>query len=564
MVKMSDKMSAQENDQLKRQICLMGDKENKWKKYLYLEDGVLVEEKFVKIENGIEIPCEEGPATHTVILPQNFENEEKLKVVNSITGEASYELKKTISQPQPQNVEFVKIYNETRNIGIITRLENRVQVSFQYYKVENNHEVICEPPEGDGKLYFVPLPDNTPNFSSHNGEISIYDLSTKTAVINIPKANIIQINNKTEIKIKEQNKEISDKIISKINELSNDEKEKLIENIQKTSEPVTTLEGKQVSISTIDQVTQTIGMILNNELEEIPVDFYKTIDPKEGFGISRVAEDKIYHLPRLLENAQLVRQGETTTYIIQSEVKDSYNNSIRLEHRLQATSPQEAEKIARLVLKRLKGIQIKIWKACWKMANTKSRYTFSCRLSELMKYSNPLREAHFNSAERVEFYEHLRSLENTKFVYTKSYKKKGKDKYESYEIRLLEIHRHSGYKDDEAPQEITMTILNTLALQKEKTTFVGVEIKNRTLELHADDAMLANIIQIRKNQQMKASYLKYERNYLMEIAGLSLTNKAKKAHANKLLIEKLGRLKEKGIIMNFPKRIGDTISLKVR
>lgn len=553
-------MSKEETEIPKRQICVLGENENKWKKYLYLEDGVLIGERFVKIENGIEIPCEEGPATYAVTLPPNFENEETVKLMNTKTGETSQI--KVIQQPQ--KIEFVKLYNETKNIGVVNRIENGLHVGCQYFKIENNQEVICAPPDGDGTFYFVPLPDGAPDFSSYNGEISIYDPSTNMVAMNIPKAKIIKVDGKSEIRIKEDDSKITEDLISKVNELSSDEKERLIESIQKTSEPVTTLEGKQVSISTIDQVTQTIGMILTNESDEIPIDFYKTIDSKEGFGISRVAEDKIYYLPRLLENAKLVRQGDTTTYIIQSEVKDSYNNSIRLEHRLQATSPQEAEKIARLVLKRLKGIQIKIWTACWKMANTKSRYTFSCRLSELMKYCNPLREAHFNSAERAEFYEHLRSLENTKFVYTKSYKKKGKDKYDSYEIRLLEIHRHSGYKDDEAPQEITMTILNTLALQKETMTFVGVEIKNRTLELHSDDAMLANFIQTRKNQRMEDTHLKLERNSIMEVAGLSLTNKARKSHANKLLLEKLRRLKEKGIILSLPKRISDIFLVKVR
>ena len=198
------------------------------------------------------------------------------------------------------------------------------------------------------------------------------------------------------------------------------------------------------------------------------------------------------------------------------------------------------------------------------MANTKGKLTFTCRLTDLMNCSNPLRKAHFNSTERLEFYEHLRSLENTKFVYTKSYKVRGKDKVESYEIRLLEIHRRSGDKNEETPQELTMTVLNVPALQKQKTTFVGVGVKNKTLELHADDTILASLIQTRKNQNMKSSCLKFERAYLMEISGLSRTNKINKTHANKLLGEKLDRLKEKGIILNSPKRINDVISLKVR
>ena len=299
---------------------------------------------------------------------------------------------------------------------------------------------------------------------------------------------------------------------------------------------MTNLEGRQVFTSTIDQVAETIGNLIH-EIEEIPSDFYKTIDPKNEFGISRVVADKVYNLPRILENAMLVRQGETTTYIIQAEWKDSYGNPIRLEHRLQATSPQEAERIGEIVLKRLKGIQLKIWSACWKMAGTKSRLTFTCRLTDLMKYSNPLRNAHFNSAERLEFYEHLRSLENTKFVYTKSYKVRGKDKVESYEIRLLEIHRRSGDKNEETPQELTMTVLNAAALQKQKTTFVGVPVKNKTLELSVDDTMLAHIVQTRKSQNMKDPHLKFKRGDLMEIAGLSKTDKINSAHANKLLLD---------------------------
>ena len=537
MVKKERGNVMQENDNIKRQICVMGDKENTWKKYVYLENGVPVGEKFVKIENGIEVPCEQtDPTTHMLILPPNIENEDSVKVQNTETGE----INQVKIFKEPIKVEYLKIFNETRNIGTIARLENGIQVSCQCYKIENGQEVICAFPEGE-RPCFIPLPNGAPDFSSYSGDLPMYDISTGEIVDNLKKASFIEINKETEIKIKEPHNELSKDLITKINELSNNEKEQLIENIHKTCEPVTTLEGRQIFTSTIDQVAETIGNLIH-EIEEIPSDFYKTVDSKEEFGISRVVADKIYNLPRILENAHLVRQGETTTYIIQAEGRDSYGNSIRLEHRLQATSPQEAAKIAQIVLKRLKGIQLKIWVACWKMANTKEKLTFSCRLTDLMKYSNPLRNAHFNSAEKLEFYEHLRSLENTKFVYTKSYKVRGKDKVESYEIRLLEIHRRSGDKNEETPQELTMTVLNAPALQKQKTTFVGVGVKNKTLELHADDSMLASIIQTRKNQNMKAFHLKFERGSLMELAGLSKTNETKKDRANKLLLEKLLRL----------------------
>ena len=67
------------------------------------------------------------------------------------------------------------------------------------------------------------------------------------------------------------------------------------------------------------------------------------------------------------------------------------------------------------------------------------------------------KEVYFNSSEKKEFYEHLRMLENTKLSYTNTFKVRGKEKYESYEIRMLEIHKHSGDKD-ETPINITMTV----------------------------------------------------------------------------------------------------------
>jgi len=314
----------------------------------------------------------------------------------------------------------------------------------------------------------------------------------------------------------------------------------------------------------IDQVAHTLELLITGDTYEIPSDFYKNINAREEFGISRIVADMVYHLPGLLDDAKITRQGETSTYVIEAEIKNSYGHLLKLEHRLQATSNEEAERVAKLVIKRLKGIQLKIWSACWKMANTKGRYTFICPLTALMEECNPMREAYFNTSEKIEFYEHLRSLENTKFVLTKTLKSKnGKERYNSYELRLLDIHTHSGDKN-EPPQQISMTILNRAALQNEKTTFVGVGIKNKTLELHADDTMLSTLIQTRKNQMMEAEYLKFERDSLLEIAGLGKTAKTNKTHANKLLLEKLSRLKDKGILLEIPKRINLHISLKVR
>ena len=62
---------------------------------------------------------------------------------------------------------------------------------------------------------------------------------------------------------------------------------------------------------------------------------YKSIDPSIEFGISRTISDKLYHLPKLLSNPELIWQEGTTSYIIKSATQDSHGSEIILEHRLQ-------------------------------------------------------------------------------------------------------------------------------------------------------------------------------------------------------------------------------------
>lgn len=451
--------------------------------------------------------------------------------------------------PDTQNIDRKIMMAENAQYRKYFLFENKKLVEERFFQKVDGKEIIAEEPETE-KIHLYP-----------DGFIDLMNSSGQQAI----RFDIIeQFDLFPDLPLMVKSTEINEwkSAIAPLDKCQDGEKQKIKEAITENLKQNQLSDGRQ--IITIQQVSKTIELILENEIKEIPEAFYKKINSQEEFAIDRVVADKMYNLPRLLENPVLIHQGEMT-YIIQAEIKDSYGNSLKLEHRLLSTSPEEADKIARLVLKRLKGIQIKIWMACWKMANSKGRYTYTCRLSELMHYCNPLREAHYNSEERLEFYEHLRSLENTKFVFTKSIPKTSKkNKSESFELRLLEIHRHSGYEGDKYPEEITMTILNTVAFQKQKTCFVGVGIKNRTMELHADDALLSSIIQTRKNQQMKANHLKFERDSLMNIAGLEKTNKGNSTQANKQLLGKLERLKAKGIIIDHPKRIKNLISLKVR
>lgn len=300
--------------------------------------------------------------------------------------------------------------------------------------------------------------------------------------------------------------------------------------------------------------------------DEAQLGFYRTINPNDEFGISRFVADRTYHLPKLLSKPELVHQEGTTSYIIQAQINDSYGNNIKLEHRLQALSDEEANKIAHLVIKRLQGIQHKIWMATWKLANKLESLTYTCELTQLMKLTYPNRETYFQTKEKIEFYEHLRSLENTKFVFTKKIIKNTKSKKEehkSYEIRLLEINTKVG-EQEEYPREITLTILNPAAFKNENTVFLGAAVKNATLELHADDLMLASVIQFRKSQRPKAKVQKWARVDLIHVSGLTASSLKNKTQANKLLLVKLKRLEEKGILEETPQRILDFVTLKVR
>lgn len=190
-------------------------------------------------------------------------------------------------------------------------------------------------------------------------------------------------------------------------------------------------------------------------------------------------------------------------------------------------------------------------------------------LRKMLEAGQKLERTALNSAEKIEFYEHLRSLENTKIIFKRKIKKYNHSKYKpsqeylEYEIRLLEIHgkivAHDSY-----PNEITLTILNTSAFQNEKTTFVGAAIKNKTLELHSDDASFALWIQTRKSQRMGKECVKVDRDSLYMLAGLQKTSETNRAHANKLLLVKLRRLMEKGILLSVPEKIEKIVMLQIR
>jgi hypothetical protein len=316
----------------------------------------------------------------------------------------------------------------------------------------------------------------------------------------------------------------------------------------------------------IDLVTKAVEEILA-EKTFIPSSFFKNINPSEEFGIERFVLDRIYHLPALIEEIQLSHLGGTK-YVAQSEKRDSSCNSVRFEHRFQATSDEEAEKLFNNMATKQVGIWQKIWFACWLLGNKKGQFTYSCSLTELMHTAYPQRDGYFAVNEKIEFYEHLKSIEQTRFVFSKIIKKpqRKKDPTLSYIIPLISITQEIRENDkDKYPEQLTVSLRPFEPdPQNEKIYHVGAAIKTKTLELHADDTQLAGWIQTRKGQRPEEQFITVDRDFLIKLAGLQKTDISNKTVANKCLVTKLKRLQEKGILTESPQAIEKNLRLRVR
>lgn len=164
-------------------------------------------------------------------------------------------------------------------------------------------------------------------------------------------------------------------------------------------------------------------------------------------------------LPKLLENTRLMHLSGFK-YLISSQQMDSYGNRIAIEHRFQAMNKEEAQKLFRNISETLIGVQQKIWIACCQLGNHLKTFNYECELTDLMKLTYPNKKGIFFVSERIEFYEHLKSLEQIHFVLSKSYKKTKSKKKEtriSYQIPLLTIPMHWGHIR-KCPHRITLSI----------------------------------------------------------------------------------------------------------
>ena len=185
-----------------------------------------------------------------------------------------------------------------------------------------------------------------------------------------------------------------------------------------------------------------------------------------------------------------------------------------------------------------------------------------------MQIAYPQRGTYFAVNEKAEFYEHIKSIEQTRFVFSKLIKKpkRKKDHTLSYIIPLISITQEIRENEsDKYPEQLTISLRPfEPEPQNEKIYHVGAAIKNKTLELHADDTQLAGWIQTRKGQRPEEQFITIDRSFLIKLAGLQKTDSSNKTVANKCLITKLKRLKEKGVLTETPEAIEESTRLRVR
>jgi hypothetical protein len=461
---------------------------------------------------------------------------------------------------QPPNIKIAEAYSSEGNIGAQFTFVNNVLVRTDYFKIEDGKRFPCAPPEKCNK-YSITIDLDHPEKhltldikDSETGEItSKLDLGKR--IIPVDGVNLM---------IRAADEKQWENVIAPVEKMSEESKEKF-----KAFFNYTEPQGARPQNTHIDLVAKAVEGILSEQENPPPIPsvFFKNINQSDEFGIERFIFDRMYHLPDLIEGIELSHLG-ALKYVAQSEKRDSSGNSIKFEHRFLASSDEEAEKLFTNIATKQAGKWQKIFLACWSLGNEKGQFIYSCSLAELMQKVFPERTAYFGGNEKAEFYGDLKSLEQTRFVFSKLIKKpkRKKDPMLSYNLPLIAVtHELREDSGDKYPERLTISLRPfDPEPHEEKIYHVGAAVKKRTLELHADDTQLASWVQSRKAQNQDKTHISIGRDFLVKLAGLQKTNSSNKTVANKSLLTKLNRLAEKGILIEPPTQIEDTVRLRVR
>ena len=341
---------------------------------------------------------------------------------------------------------------------------------------------------------------------------------------------------------------------------------KKIKSIQKTCEPIITLDGKSVVDITEEDLQKLFPI-------NMPATIYNNVDTTTEFGVARFMADQVYHLSSLLNVASIEYYGEVNFGISASKLI-SNDKQLGFSYRFTATDSEEAKKIAAHIKQQLNGIMRRIWLAAWSVGDEIKKHTFSISLLKLMKACYPERTTNFSGSEIEDFYQTLKSMKPAEFILSRKYKskQKGKQKYlvAKFIISFLQVHFELG-EENKTPNEVVISLYNVTPLppKEEKTRYVGVPIKKGTLNLNSKDTALALWLQTRINQKEGGGSKKknvnsehFSRSQLIEESNLQKTDASNPRMANKQLREKLQRCKDEGIISEYPLKITQMVLLR--
>jgi len=321
----------------------------------------------------------------------------------------------------------------------------------------------------------------------------------------------------------------------------------------------------------------------SSETHDLPSEFFSSVENDE-FGMSRLIADPINNLHSMLEkftNPILVNDDDDI-YIIQAEGTNTNKDKIGLQYRFRAPNDEEANKLAQEYIKRLTGKLKKMHETCWAMANLKQNRMISCDLTDLLMiaYPNSKDKNSFSIEQKLTFFQDFLDLSQAQItiekahVKTRSYKKKTtktqtKNHIDRFILPFITILKTSNYnlastkKSERYPKNITFSVLHNTLYEQDSMYNVGAGIKHKTLELRQEDIALAEWIQIRKSQLMEKEYITIkDKDFLFKLANVDRIQHS--GMANKRLLDKLKRLKEKKIILNYPNRVIFPFHIKIR
>jgi len=320
-----------------------------------------------------------------------------------------------------------------------------------------------------------------------------------------------------------------------------------------------------------------VDAVINQIISEkgackLPSALYDNINPSEEFGVSRFIADRVARLGGLLNKAEVIDNGERAYKI---SATDELNQTSRLsfEYRFTAGDEASANEIANHLVQQLNGIMRKIWLAAWKIGGDKKKTVFGVSILQLLRACNPGRESNFGAGEIEQFYQTLKSMEPAHFILEKNIgpkNKKGRFVEDTikYNISLLKVIAEKGEKN-KTPDSVLIHLFDVSPFPaKEKTKYVGMPVKRKTLELHAKDVSFAMWLQTRINQlcaggekKKDIKYYDFPRSVLIEAANLQKTDASNSRMANKILLKKLSECKQAGILSKTPVKIKDPVQL---